>query len=69
MGGTLAVDRADARINTPNTAIRWLFEDADNPTRDDVGSGYRMLAPNGMPDVAIDATRGNVLSISGGKYF
>lgn len=69
MGGTLAVDRADARIDTPNTAIRWLFEDADNPTRDDVGSGYRMLAPNGMPDVAIDATRGNVLSISGGKYF
>ena len=69
MGGTLAVDRADARIDTPNTAIRWLFENADNPTRDDVGSGYRMLAPNGMPDVAIDATRGSVLSISGGKYF
>ena len=69
IGATLAVERADARIDTPNTAIRWLFEDAGNPTRDDVGSGYRMLAPNGMPDVVTDATRGKVLSISGGKYF
>ena len=69
MDGTLAVDRADAYVVTPNTAIRWLFDDASDPTRDVVGSGYRMLAPNGMPEVVTDATRGCVLSISGGKYF
>ena len=68
MGGTFAVDRADARIGTPNTAIRWLFDDASDPTRDVVGSGSRMIAPKGMPDVALDATRGSVLSISDGKY-
>ena len=69
MDGTLAVDRADAYIVAPNTAIRWLFDDISDPTRDVVGSGYRMLAPNGTPEVVIDATRGSVLSISGGKYF
>ena len=69
MDGTLAVDRADAYIVAPNTAIRWLFDDISDPTRDVVGSGYRMLAPNGMSEVVTDATRGSVLSISGGKYF
>lgn len=69
MGGTLAVDRADAHVVAPSTAIRWLFDDASDPTRDVVGSGCRMLAPNGMPDVVQDETRGGVLSISGGRYF
>ena len=69
VGGTLAVDRADAHIVAPNTAIRWTFDETGDPTNDPVGSGHRMLAPNGLPEVAEDAERGNVLSISGGKYF
>lgn len=69
IGGTLAVDRADARVDAAGTAIRWLFDDEDDPMRDDVGAGARLLAPNGVPEVVTDATRGKVLSISGGKYF
>ena len=69
IGGTLAVDRADVRVDAAGTAIRWLFDDEDDPMRDDVGAGARLLAPNGVPEVVTDATRGKVLSISGGKYF
>ncbi|MBR3087214.1 MAG: LamG domain-containing protein [Kiritimatiellae bacterium] len=69
IGGTLAVDRADVRVDAAGTAIRWLFDDEDNPMRDDVGAGARLLAPNGVPDVVTDPVRGKVLSISGGKYF
>ena len=69
IGGTLAVDRADVRVDAAGTAIRWLFDDEGNPMRDDVGAGARLLAPNGVPDVVTDPVRGKVLSISGGKYF
>ena len=68
IGGTLAVDRADAQVVSRRTAVRWLFEDADNPLKDVVGSGERVLAPAGMPEVVTDPVRGKVLSISGGKY-
>ena len=69
IGGTLAVNRADARVDTANTAIRWLFDDPDDPQRDDVGAGSRLLAPNGRPEIVTDETRGSVLSVSDGKYF
>ena len=69
IGGTLAVDHADVRVDAAGTAIRWLFDDEDDPMRDDVGAGARLLAPNGVPEVVTDAVRGKVLSISGGKYF
>ncbi|MBR4171308.1 MAG: LamG domain-containing protein [Kiritimatiellae bacterium] len=69
LGGTLAVDRANARILRPVTAIRWLFDDASDPMRDDVGAGWRLLAPNGVPSVVTDATRGNVLQFDGVTYF
>ena len=68
IGGTLAVDRADAQVVARRTAVRWLFDDADNPLKDVVGSGERVLAPAGMPEVVEDSVRGKVLSISGGKY-
>ena len=68
IGGTLAVDRADAQVVARRTAVRWLFEDAGNPLKDAVGSGERVLAPAGMPEVVEDSVRGKVLSISGGKY-
>ena len=68
LGGTLAVDRADAQVVARRTAVRWLFEDAGNPLKDTVGAGERVLAPAGMPEVVEDSVRGKVLSISGGKY-
>lgn len=68
IGGTLAVDRADAQVVARRTAVRWLFDDADNPLKDTVGAGERVLAPAGMPEVVEDSVRGKVLSISGGKY-
>ena len=68
LGGTLAVDRADAQVVARRTAVRWLFEDAGNPLKDTVGAGERVLAPNGLPEVVSDPVRGKVLSISGGKY-
>ncbi|MBQ7188352.1 MAG: laminin G domain-containing protein [Kiritimatiellae bacterium] len=69
LGGTLAVDRANATIKRPLTAIRWLFDDATDPMRDDVGAGWRLLAPQGVPPVVTDATRGGVLQFDGVKYF
>lgn len=68
LGGTLAVDRADAQVVTRRTAVRWLFDDASNPLKDTVGAGERVLAPAGMPEVVEDSVRGKVLSISDGKY-
>ena len=68
IGGTLSVDRADAQVVARRTAVRWLFDDADNPLKDTVGAGERVLAPAGMPEVVEDSVRGKVLSISGGKY-
>ena len=68
LGGTLAVDRADAQVVARRTAVRWLFEDAGNPQKDTVGAGERVLAPAGMPEVVEDSVRGKVLSISDGKY-
>ena len=68
LGGTLAVDRADAQVVARRTAVRWLFEDAGNPLKDTVGAGERVLAPNGLPEVVSDPMRGKVLSTSGGKY-
>lgn len=71
IGGTLSVDRADAQVVARRTAVRWLFDDADNPLKDTVGAGERVLAPAGMPEVVEDTSdskRGKVLSISGGKY-
>lgn len=69
IGGTLAVDRADVRVDKSLTAIRWLFDDETDPVKDVVGAGRRLLAPEGMPEVVDDATRGKVLHFSGGKYF
>lgn len=68
LSGTLAVDRADAQVVARRTAVRWLFEDVGNPLKDAVGSGERVLAPNGLPEVVSDPVRGKVLSISDGKY-
>ncbi len=68
IGGTLAVDRADAQVVARRTAVRWLFDDVEKPLKDVVGSGERVLAPVGMPEVVEDSVRGKVLSISGGKY-
>lgn len=68
VGGTLAVHRADAFADDPITAVRFLFDDAADPIRDDVGSGWRLLAPNGMPEIVEDAGRGKVASFSGGAY-
>ena len=70
LGGTLSVDRADAQVVARRTAVRWLFEDADNPLKDTVGAGERVLAPAGMPEVVEDSDpkRGKVLSMSDGKY-
>ena len=68
LGGTLAVDRADAQVVARRTAVRWLFDDAERPLKDVVGSGERVLAPNGLPEVVEDSVRGKVLSISDGKY-
>ena len=69
IGGTLAVDRADVRVDKSLTAIRWLFDDETDPVKDVVGAGWRLLAPEGMPEVVTDAQRGKVLHVSDGKYF
>ena len=69
IGGTLAVDRADVRVDKSLTAIRWLFDDETDPVKDVVGAGRRLLAPEGMPEVVDDAQRGKVLHVSDGKYF
>ena len=66
--GTLALDRADTHVATPRTAIRWLFDDPSDPLKDVVGSGSRLLAPKGMPEVVSDEIRGNVLYFDGVKY-
>lgn len=64
----LALDRADVVVpDFGSMAIQWLFDDATNPTRDDVGQGSRMIV-SGSPAVVEDATRGSVLSFSGGAY-
>ena len=63
LGGTLSVDRADAQVVARRTAVRWLFDDAEKPLQDVVGSGERVLAPAGMPEVVEDSVRGKVLSI------
>ena len=70
LGGTLSVDRADAQVVARRTAVRWLFDDAEKPLKDVVGSGERVLAPAGMPEVVEDSDpkRGKVLSMSDGKY-
>ena len=70
LGGTLELDRADLTLDAkPLTAVRWTFEDPDNPIRDAFGNGSRMLAPNGMPSVVDDPVRGKVLQFDGVKYF
>lgn len=64
----LALDRADVVVpDFGSMAIQWLFDDATNPTRDDIGQGSRMIV-SGRPAVVEDATRGSVLSFSGGAY-
>ena len=67
-GGTLSLDRADVHVATPRTAIRCLFDDPSDPLKDVVGSGSRLLAPNGIPEVVDDEERGKVLYFDGRKY-
>ena len=65
----IALDRADVVApDFGSAAILWNFDDAADPTKDTVGSGSRMVA-SGSPSVVQDATRGNVLSFTGGAYF
>ena len=65
----IGLDRANVIVpNFGGTAILWKFNDASNPTRDDVGSGSRMVVA-GSPTVVQDETRGSVLSFTGGAHF
>ena len=65
----ISLDRANAVVpDFASMDILWLFNDSTNPTRDDVGLGSRM-AVSGSPTVVEDATRGSVLSFTGGAYF
>ena len=50
-----------------NERVAKLSEIASDPTKDEVGSGSRMVV-SGSPAVVADATRGNVLSFTGGAY-
>ncbi len=64
----IALDRADVVAPDFNAAsILWTFDDADDPTKDTVGSGSRMVK-SGSLSVVEDATRGSVLSFTGGAY-
>ena len=65
----VALDRADVIVpDFGGAAINWKFDDASDPTKDDVGSGSRMIV-SGTPAVVTDETRGRVLSFTGGAYF
>ena len=64
----IALDRADLVAPDFGASIFWLFDDADNPKADAIGSGSRMTV-SGSPAVVSDAERGSVLSFSGGAYF
>ena len=67
----ISLDRADVVAPDFNTAnILWNFEDASDPKKDTLGSGSRMLTSTSGRLVVgyADATRGNVLSFSGGAY-
>ena len=65
----ITLDRADFTVpHFGGTAIHWTFDDASNPTRDDVGAGSRMVVA-GSPTVVQDETRGSVLSFTGGAHF
>ena len=70
IGGELELARADLTLKgNPLHVIRWTFDDPDDPTKDLLGSGSRMLAPNGMPSVVDDPERGKVIRFECGKYF
>ena len=70
VGGTLELRRGDWRIaDPPLTAIRWTFEDAADPLKDSVGSGWRMLTPLGLPELVEDEVRGQAIRLSNGRYF
>ena len=65
----IGLDRANVIVpNFAGTAILWKFNDASNPTRDDVGAGSRMVVA-GSPTVVQDEARGSVLSFTGGAHF
>ena len=64
----IALDRADLVAPDFGASIFWLFDDEDDPKADAIGAGSRMTV-SGSPAVVSDATRGSVLSFSGGAYF
>ncbi|MBQ6137253.1 MAG: laminin G domain-containing protein [Kiritimatiellae bacterium] len=66
----IALGRADVIAPDFNAAsILWTFDDASDPTKDTVGSGSRMVkSASGSLSVMEDATRGSVLSFTGGAY-
>ena len=63
----IALDRADVTY-APETVIGMQFEDANDPRRDVVGIGSR-LVDIGEPQVVNDEVRGSVLSLDGSSGF
>ena len=62
----LELDRADVNYGV-KTVVSLAFDDEDDPLKDDVGFGSRLVSV-GNPAVVNDATRGKVLSFDGASY-
>ncbi len=62
----LELDRADVNYGV-KTVVSLAFDDEDDPLKDDVGLGSRLVSV-GNPAVVNDATRGKVLSFDGASY-
>ena len=62
----LEFDRADVNYGV-KTVVSLAFDDEDDPLKDDVGFGSRLVSV-GNPAVVNDATRGKVLSFDGASY-
>lgn len=65
---SIGIDRAILHSSDAQMVAAMTFNDAADPTRDELGYGSR-LVPFGSPSVANDGVRGNVLSLDGSSGY